>query len=328
MRRASALLGLAVLALSMPSTIGAQPATKTFRIGILAQFGPNMPESARLWEGLLQGLRELGYVEGRNFVLEGRYAESKYERLPALAAELVRIPVDVIVTPAPPAAETARRATSTIPIVLTNHPDPVGSGLATSLARPGGNVTGLASLAPELLGKQMQLLKEAVPRRSRAAVLTNPTNPFHARSAKELDVAARSLGIELQVLEARAPGDLAGAFAAMTNEPMGVFIITDPMFFTERARIAELALKHRLPMMTASRGYVDAGGLMAYGSDVRDQFRRAASYVDRILKGARPGDLPIEQPAKFELLVNLKTAKALGITIPPSVLTRADEVIQ
>jgi putative ABC transport system substrate-binding protein len=322
------LLLLVLVLLAAPLAAEAQPPAKMFRIGILAQFGPNSPESARLWEGLLQGLRELGYVEGQNFVVEGRYAEGKYERLPALAVELVRLPVDVIVTPAPPAAETARRATSTIPIVLTNHPDPVGSGLATSLGRPGGNVTGLSSLAPELLGKQMQLLKEAVPMRPRVAILTNPTNPFHARSVKELDAAARSLGFGLQVLEARAPGDFAGAFAAMTNELMGAFLITDPMFFTERARIAELALKHRVPTMTAQRAYVAAGGLMAYGSDVREQFRRAATYVDRILKGARPGDLPIEQPAKFELVVNLKTAKALGLTIPPSVLARADEVIE
>jgi putative tryptophan/tyrosine transport system substrate-binding protein len=323
-----ALLSLALLA--GPLTAESQRLAKMYRIGILAQFGPNMPESARLWDGLLQGLRELGYVQGENLVVEGRYAEGKYERLPSLAVELVRLPVDVIVAPAPPAAETARRATSTIPIVLTNHPDPVGSGLATSLGRPGGNVTGLSSLAPELLGKQSQLLKEAVPRHSRVGVLSNPTNPLlHARSVKELEVAARSLGFGLQVLEARAPSDFAGAFLAMTNESVDALIITsDPMFFTERARIAELALKHRLPTITAQRVYVEAGGLMAYGPDVRDQFRRAATYVDKILRGARPGDLPIEQPAKFELVINLKTAKALGLTIPQSVLLRAEEVIQ
>jgi putative tryptophan/tyrosine transport system substrate-binding protein len=314
--------------LAAPLAVEAQQAGKVYRIGILAQFGPNVPESARLWDGLLQGLRELGYVEGQNLVVEGRYAEGKYERLPALAAELVRLPVDVIVTPAPPTSEAARRATSTIPIVLTNHPDPVGSGLATSLGRPSGNVTGLSSLAPQLLGKQMELLKEAMPRRPRVAVLSNPTNPFHARSVTELDFAARSLGFGLRVLEAQAPSDFAGAFSAMTNETVGALIITDPMFFGERARIAELALKHRLPMITAQRDYVEAGGLMAYGPDVRYQFRRAATYVDKILRGARPGDLPIEQPTKFELVINLKTAKALGLTIPQSVLLRADEVIQ
>jgi putative ABC transport system substrate-binding protein len=228
--RLTALAAIALALLAAPVAAQAQPAEKVFRIGILAQFGPNAPESARLWEGLLQGMRELGYVEGQNFVVEGRYAEGKYERLPALAVELVRLPVDIIVTPAPPASEAARRATSTIPIVLTNHPDPIGSGLATSLGRPGGNVTGLSSLAPELLGKQMQLLREAVPRRSRVAVLTNPSNPFHARSVKELDVAARSLGFPLQVLEARTPNDVDAAFATMTNELMGAFIITDPMF--------------------------------------------------------------------------------------------------
>jgi putative tryptophan/tyrosine transport system substrate-binding protein len=294
---------LSLVLLAAPLTAEAQRPAKMFRIGILAQFG-------------------------QNFVLEGRYAEGKYERLPALAAELVRLPVDVIVAPAPPAVETARRATSTIPIVMTSHPDPVGSGLATSLGRPGGNVTGLSNVAPELLGKRMQLLKETVRRGSRVAVLTNPTHPFHAHSVKELDVAARSLGFELQVLEAPAPGDIAGAFAAMTNELMGAFIINDAMFVTQRARIAELALKHRVPTMTTQRSYVAAGCLMAYGPDVRDQFRRAATYVDKILKGARPGDLPIEQPAKFELVINLKTAKALGLTIPQSVLLRADEVIQ
>jgi len=283
----------------------------------------------RLGDGFLQGLRELGYVEGQNIVIERRYSEGRYERLPGLAAELVRLKVDVIVAVGGPPPHAAKDATSTIPIVMTNHGDPVGTGLVASLARPGGNVTGLSTVNPDLVGKQLQLLKEAVPRLSRVAVLSNPTHPLHRLPLREVEVAARSLKVGLQVLEARAPSEFASAFSAATKESAGALIVLgDGMFFGQRTRIAELAAKSRLPMIAAEREYAEAGGLLAYGANFRESFRRAATYVDKILKGAKPGDLPIEQPTKFEFVINLKTTKALGLTIPQSVLLRADEVIQ
>jgi putative ABC transport system substrate-binding protein len=271
--------------------------------------------------------RELGYVEGQNILIEGRYYGDRSERLPALAAELVRLKVDVIVAGAPPAPEAAQRATATIPIVMANHPDPVGSGLVASLARPGGNVTGLSSLTPELVGKRLQLLKEAVPGISRVAVLSNPTIPTVRLDLRAAEVAARSLKVQLQVLEARAPSDFASA--AMTKDRAGALIVLGgPMFFGHRTRIVELAAQSRLPAMYGQKEYAEAGGLMAYGVNTRESFGRAATYVDKIPKGAKPGDLPIEQPTKFDFVVNLKTAKALGLTIPPSLLLRADEVIR
>ena len=237
--------------------------------------------------------------------------------------------MDVIVAGTAPAPEAAQRATSTIPIVMASHPDPVGSGLVVSLAKPGRNVTGLSSLAPELVGKQLQLLKDVVPGISRVAVLWNPTVPVQALSLREAEVAARSLKVQLQLLEARAPGDFAKVFLAMTNARAGgVIALGGSMFFAERSRIAELAAQSRLPAVYILREFAEAGGLMAYGSSIRESWRRAAGYVDKILKGAKPADLPVEQPTKFELVINLKTAKALGLTIPPSVLLRADEVIQ
>ena len=316
--------------LAAPLAVEAQQPAKVFRIGYLGNVPPTDPAVSRLWDAFLQGLRELGYVEGQNIVIERRYAGGRYERLPALAAELVRLKVDVIVAAgASPLAHAAKDATSTIPIVMTSHGDPVGSGLVASLARPGGNVTGLSMLSPDLLGKQLQLLKEAVPKLSRVAVLSHPTNPQHARSVREAEVAARSLKLRLQTLEARAPSEFAGAFSAATKERAGALIVlADGMFWGERTRFAELAAKHRLPLMAGLREHADAGGLLAYGARLRDNFRRAATYVDKILKGAKPGDLPIEQPTKFEFVVNLKTAKALGLTIPQSLLLRADEVIQ
>jgi putative ABC transport system substrate-binding protein len=270
-----------------------------------------------------------GYVEGQNILIEGRYYGDRTERLPALAAELVRLNVDVIVAGAPPAPEAAQRATSTIPIVMASHADPVGSGLVVSLARPGRNVTGLSALSPELVGKRLQLLKEAVPRISRVAVLSNPTIPSHALELREAEVAARSLKVQLQVLQARAPSDFASAFSAMTKDRAGGLIaLGGSMFFAHRTRIVELAAQSRLPAMYGVKEYAEAGGLMTYGVNLRESFRRAATYVDRILKGAKPGDLPIEQPTKFEFVVNLKTATALGLTIPPSLLLRADQVIE
>ncbi len=323
------LLTLAIGLLPMQLAGGAEQPGKVFRIGILGNVPLTDPEGARLWGAFIQGLRELGYVEGRNITIEHRSSEGKYERLPDLAADLVRLRVDVIVAPASQNPFVAKQATRTIPIVMTSHGDPVGSGLVASLARPGGNVTGLSFLAPEIGGKQLELLKEIVPQVSRVAVLWNPANQTHSFWLAEAKVAARSLGVQLQTLEARGPDDFERGFAAMTRERAGALVVPgDGMFLLHRARIADLAAKQRLPAMYGLREFVDAGGLMVYGPSLRDNFRRSAAYVDKILKGAKPADLPVEQPTKFELVINLKTAKALGIKIPQSVLIRADHVIQ
>jgi ABC-type uncharacterized transport system substrate-binding protein len=314
-----------------PLAAQAQQAGTVFRIGVLGAFPPTTdPEDARLWQGFLQGLRDLGYVESQNVVIVGRYSEGRNERLPALAADLVRLKVDVILAGAgTPGASAAQRATSTIPIVMTIPGDPVGSGLVASLARPGRNVTGLSTVAPDLVAKQMQLLKEVVPTMSRVAVLSNPTNPSHATSLKEAEVAARSLRVQLQSLRARAAGELDSVFVAAAKESANALIVIgDGIFFGQRARIAELTAKSHLPSIFMEREHASAGGLMAYGPDFLDNMRRAAYYVDKILKGAKPGDLPIEQPVKFQLVINLKTARALGLTIPPSLLQRADQVIE
>jgi len=284
-------------------------------------------------EAFRQGLRDLGYVEGRNVVIEYRDAEGKLERLPALAAELVALKVDVIVTGGgTPTALAAKQATRTVPIVFIAVGDPVTSGLVTSLARPGGNVTGLTSLAPELVGKWLELLTQAVPGVSRVAFLWQP-GVIGERTEKDMlkaaDVAARALGVRLQFVEARGPADIDRAFSDMTRTRAGALtVLPYAMFNSERRRLVDLAAKNRLPTVYSFREYVDAGGLMAYGPNLADLIRRAATYVDKILKGAKPADLPVEQPTKFELVINLKTAKALGLTIPPSLLGRADEVIQ
>ena len=325
----ASLLALALALFAPPPAADSQPPAKVFRIGILGTYPPTTPEVAHLWEAFIQGLRELGYVEGQNIAIERRFMEGKAERLPELAAELVRLNVSVIVAGSQPPPVAAKRATATIPIVMTNFSDPVGLGLVTSLARPGGNVTGLSLLTVELVGKQLQLLKQAVPKASRVAFLTNPGNPGAALQLREAETAARSLGVQLQVLEARRPDELAGAFAAMTRESAGAVLLPgDSLFFFYRKQIADLALKSRLPAMFAPREFAEAGGLMAYGANIPDLYRRAATYVDKILKGAKPADLPIEQPTKFELIINLKAAKALGLTVPQSVLIRADHVIQ
>ena len=314
---------------AVPITSEAQPAAKVYRIGLLGGSPPKTPGGRRAWEGFFHGMRELGYVEGQNMLVEGRFYGDQTGRLPALAAELVRLNVDVIVAGTSPAPEAAQRATSTIPIVMAIHFDPVGSGLAASLAKPGKNVTGLSSLTRELVGKRLQLLKEAIPGISRVAVLSNPTVTTQALELKEAGVAAQALKVRLQFLEARAPSDFAGAFSAMTRERAGgVIIITSSMFYAERTRIAELASQSRVPAVYSAREFAEAGGLMTYGTDLRESFRRAATYVDRILKGAKPSDLPIEQPAKFDLAINLKAAKALALTIPASLLQRADQVIE
>jgi len=307
----------------------AQQAAKVYRVGLLGGSPPNSPGGRRAWEGFFQGMRELGYLEGQNMLVEGRFYGDHTDRLPALAGELVRLKVDVIVAGAPPAPEAARRATSTIPIVMAIHTDPVGSGLVASLASPGRNVTGLSTLGPEVAGKRLQLLKEAVPGISRVAVLSNPADTTQALVLRETQVAARSLTVHLQVLEARAPTDFGGAFSAMTKERAGgVIILSSSMFYDQRARIAELAARGRVPAIYSLKDYAEAGGLMAYGVNFGESFRRAATYVDKILKGTRPADLPVEQPTKFELVINLNAAKALGLTIPQQLLSRADEVIQ
>ena len=311
-----------------PFTAEAEQPAKVFRIGILGTYPPTAPEVAHLWEAFIQGLRELGYVEGQNITVERRFMEGKAERLPELAAELVSLNVSVIVAGGQPPPVAAKRATATIPIVMTNFSDPVGLRLVASLPRPGGNVTGLALLTVELVGKQLQLLKEAVPKASRVAFLTNPSNPGAALQLRDAKTAAQSLGLRLQVLEAQRPDELAAAFAAMTRERAGAVLLPgDSFFFYYRTQIADLAIKSRLPALFAPREFAEAGGLMAYGANIADLYHRAATYVDRILKGANPADLPIEQPVKYDLVINLKTAKALGLTIPPALLTRADKII-
>jgi putative ABC transport system substrate-binding protein len=314
-------------ALAAPLAAEAQQTGKVARIGWLGDPANN----PHVREAFLQGLRDLGYVEGRNLVMEYRSTEGKLERLPALAAELVALKVDVIVGPATAHALAAKQATKTIPIVFPAAADAVTSGLVTSLARPGGNVTGLSFLGPELIGKRLEQLKQAVPGVSRVAVLWQP-GALGERTDKDIlkqaEVAARALGVRPQFVEARGPDDFDRAFSDMTNAGVGALTVwSTPMFFSERRRLVDLAAKNRLPAVHPWREFVDAGGLMSYGPDLADMFRRAATYVDRILKGAKPGDLPVEQPTKFELVINLKTAKALGLTIPQSLLARADQVI-
>jgi ABC-type uncharacterized transport system substrate-binding protein len=326
-RRAFIVGGVAVLA--APLAAEAQQAAKVPRIGYLAV---NLAATPHLPEAFRQGLRDLGYVEGRNLVIEYRDAEGKLERLPALAAELVALKVDVIVAPPTPAALAAKQATRTLPIVFPVAVDPVTSGLVTSLARPGGNVTGLSFLAPELVGKCLELLKQAVPGVSRVAVLWHP-GTLGERTEKDMlkgaEVAARALGVRLQLVEARGHADFDRAFSDMTTARAGALtVLTSVMFVNERRRLVDLAAKNRLPAVYAQREFADAGGLMSYGPNLADLFRRAATYVDRILKGTKPGDLPIEQPTKFELVINLKAARSIGLTISPSVLARADHVIE
>jgi putative ABC transport system substrate-binding protein len=329
MRRREFIALVGSTAVAWPQTASAQQAAKIARIGFLAL---NMAPSPHLREAFLQGLRDLGYVEGRNLMIEYRDAEGKPERLPALAAELVALKVDVILAAGEPHALAAKQATKTIPILFTVAADPVASGLVTSLARPGGNVTGLSSVGPDLVGKRLERLKQAVPGVSRVAVLWQP-GAADERTEKDLlkgaDVAARALGVRLQFVEARGPADIDRAFSDMTRAHAGALtVLGSAMFFNERRRLVDLAAKHRLPAVYTTRESVDAGGLMAYGVNFADLFRRAATYVDKILKGAKPGDLPVEQPTKFELVINLKTAKALGLSIPPILIAQADEVIE
>jgi putative ABC transport system substrate-binding protein len=284
--------------------------------------------SARI-EAFRQGLRELGYVEGKNIVIEWRSTEDKPDRLPALATELVSLKVDVIVTGGPSATRAAKGATSTIPIVMSTDPDPVANGFVASLARPGGNITGLATLAPELSGKRLELLKETVPKLSRVAVFGTSTTPGNAQNIKETELAARAFGLQLQSLDVRAPKDMETAFrAAGKARAESIIVLSGPMVNSHRSQIVDLAVKSRLPAIYPWPEYVEDGGLMSYGPSLTDLNRRAATYVDKILKGRKPADLPVEQPIKFEFIVNLKAAKQIGLTIPPNVLVRADRVIR
>jgi putative ABC transport system substrate-binding protein len=310
-------------AAAWPLAARAQQQTKIRRIGFLGL----APEFSGV-EALRAGLRDLGYIEGTNLVIEWRWAE-KVDQLPELAAELVRMNVNVIVAPSSTFVEAARQATASIPIVFTVHADPVGLGHVASLAQPSGNVTGLSMLLTELAAKGLEMMKEAVPHATRIGLLWNPTTPSHLRALKAVEGAAEKLSVELHMVAARTLEDFDGAFSAMSREAAGAFlVVASPLFVAQRVPLAELALKHRLPGMFPFKENVEAGGLMSYGADRDDLYRRAATYVDKILKGVKPADLPVEQASKYQLVINLKTAKALGLEVPPTLLARADEVIE
>jgi len=323
-------LGLFVLAivfLTTVSLVGAQQPTKMPRIGYL---GTSPSAIAARIEAFRQGLRELGYVEGKNIFIEWRHVEGKPERMSELAAELVRLKVDIIITGGPPATRAAKEATVTIPIVMTQDTDPVGNGFVASLARPGGNITGLATLRPEIRGKQLELLKEVIPKLSRVAVFGTSTAPGNAQSLKEIELVAKAFGVQLQYLDVLGPKDIETAFRAASKERAEavLMMVAGTVAGAHRTEITDLAVKSRLPVIYPGRPSVEAGGLMTYGVNLNDLDRRAATYVDKILKGAKPADLPVEQPKKFELIINLKAAKQIGLTIPPNVLARADKVIK
>jgi putative ABC transport system substrate-binding protein len=305
----------------------AQEAGKVHRLGYLSRAGSADPPLLR--EAFQQGLRELGYVEGKNIIFEYRFAEGKLDRLPGLAAELVRLKCDVIVTASTPATQAAKQATTIIPIVMANVSDPVEMGLVGSLARPGGNVTGLSNLAHDLVGKRLELLKETLPKLTRVAFIWDPRNPSSTLRLKETQAAAHVFGLKLQSLEVRNPDQLASALESAVRERAGAFIVPFSMAGIYQKQFKDFAAKNRLPLIYDTGDYMgEAGGLMSYGPKIEDLYRRAATYVDKILKGAKPADLPIEQPTKFELVINLKTAKQIGVTIPPNVLARADRVIR
>jgi len=317
---------IAVLLSAVPLAEAQQQAGKVPRIGYLS---PVVLSDLYSREAFEQGLRGLGYVIGKNILIEYRYSEGKVERLPELAEELVRLKVDVFVTIGTPAAQAAKTATTTIPIVMGLTSDPVGAGLVASLARPGGNVTGLSTVSLDLSGKRLELLKETIPKVSRIAVLYDPNDPAKIVEFKETEVAARPLGVQLQSLEVRSLDEFEAAFKGAIRAKVGsVLVLPTGLSNSHRKRIAELAAKNRLPTMWATSQLMDAGGLMSYGPDYGDLYRRAATYVDKILKGRKPAELPVEQPTKFEFIINLKTAKQIGLTIPPNVLARADRVIR
>ena len=328
MNRRTFLCGLTLGTLSAPLAAEPQQARKVYRIGYLTV--PSRETAQGVANSFQLGLRDLGWIQGQNVVVDYRFAESNVDRLPDLAAELVRLKADVIVAGANAAVTAAKDATGTIPIVMFLAVDPVGSGLVASLARPGGNVTGLTSTAgSEIFGKQLQILKSAFPRVSRVGVLVNDASPLYARLRREIEVATQELGLQRQMVVVRGAADFEGAFAKLIAARVdAVFVSADSMFYQHRVRLVKLVAKTRLPAMWGLREYAQAGGLMAYSTDLDELARRAATFVDKILKGAKPADLPVEQPTKFELIVNLKTAKALGLTIPQTLLFQANQVIE
>jgi len=316
-----------VLTLASAYLADAQQPTKIPQIGFLSTV-PRSSIAART-DAFRQGLRELGYVEGKNIIIEWRDAEGKLDRLSERAAELVRLKVDVIVTGGPPSTRAAKEATVTIPIVMAFDNDPVGNGFVANLARPGGNITGLSTYYPETTAKQLELLKEIVPNLSRVAVLGTSTVPGNEQTLKETELVARAFGVKLQYLEIQDPQNIENVFRAASKGRAGaVLVLSSPVATSQRAQIAEMAAKSHLPAIYPQSDHIDAGGLMFYGPNIADLYRRAAIFVDKILKGRKPADLPVEQPMKFELVINLKAAKQIGLTIPPNVLVRADKVIR
>jgi putative ABC transport system substrate-binding protein len=326
-RRESIIAVVALGAAAGPIASFAQQQGKVWRVGFLTLRPAS--ENSQYTDAFLKGMRELGYVEGKNLVVEWRFADGKFERLPGLAAELVQLKVDVIVAVASPAIGAAQKATTTIPIVMATTGDPVGSGFVKSLARPGGNITGLSNMGGDIGPKLFDLLHSVVPKLSRVAVLVTPTSTTYRAILESIQAAAQKAGVKTLVAEASSPQDIENAFSMMVREKADAVIVGASTFFSQQRRqIGELATKYRIPSMFGNRVNVEAGGLMSYGQKITDNYVRAATYVDKILKGAKPGDLPVEQPVTLELVVNLKTAKALGLTIPQSILLRADEVIQ
>jgi putative tryptophan/tyrosine transport system substrate-binding protein len=316
----------AVLLLTLSISTEAQQTTKIRRIGYLAT--PSHSSISDRYDAFLYGLRELGYLEGKNIAIERRSADGKVERLPDLAAELVHLKVDIIVTGGPGSTRSAKKVTSTIPIVMAQDFDPVGTGFVASLAQPGGNITGLSTLAPEISGKQLELLKEIVPQLSRVAVLGSSTVPGNAQSLREIELAAGALGVQLQYLDVPGPKDIETAFrTASSKRAEAVLALGSSVLLLQRTQVVELMGKNGFPAIYSQREFLDAGGLMTYGPNFAALWRHAATYVDKILKGAKPADLPVERPTKFELMINLKAAKQIGVTIPPNVLARADRVI-
>jgi putative ABC transport system substrate-binding protein len=327
--RRKLLVVLGAGALAVPLSSFAQQQRKVWRVGFLSPRRRPASLDTDYFGAFPRGMRDLGYVEGKNLVIEWRFADGKFEHLPGLAAELVRLKVDVIVAAGPPAIVAAQKATTTIPIVIVTSIDPVDAGLVKSLARPGGNITGISNLSGEVSPKHLELLLTMVPKLSRVAVLVNPANSAHATMLKNVQAAAQKAHVKVLPVEARTLQEIETAFSVMTKENAGAIIVgLDPFFNQQVRQIAELAAKHRLPSISAYAVYAEGGGLMSYGSSLTDNFRRAATYVDKILKGANPGDLPVEQPTKFELFINRKTAKALGLTIPQSLLISTGKVIE
>ena len=328
--RRQVVLALGASTLAVPLSSLAQQQAKVWRIGFLAVLSRSTLSNPDVdYDAFVKGMRELGYIEGKNLVIEWRFADGKYELLPRLAAELVQMQVQVIVTHSTPGIRAAQRATSTVPIVMAAVADPVGSGFAASLVRPGGNITGLSVIGVDLSPKRLELLNAAIPALSSVAVLVNPGTSFHPTIVKGLQAAGRHAGIKILPVDARTPEDIERAFATMTRErAAGVLIAPDAFFRGQRQQIADLAMKNRMPSMSPYRESVTNGGLMSYGQDIAENFRRAATLVDKILKGAKPGELPIEQPTTIHLAINRKTAKVLGLTIPTELLVRADEVIE